>query len=240
MVPSTSTRCAWAKNDLAIAYHDREWGVPQHDDRILFEFLILEGAQAGLSWDTILRKRENYRAALDNFNPSKIARYDKRKLESLMKNEGLVRNRLKMESLVKNAKAFLDVQSEFGSFDRYIWQFIGGSAESEYPAQNRGGSRAHSGIRCHEQGPAKARIHLRGINHLLRLHAGGRHGQRSLGRLLQIQAGVSYSEVCTVIVSSTQICVGFPESDRVATARNPELLLSMSYVYGGREPCMVM
>ena len=130
MSNSTSTRCAWAKNDLAIAYHDREWGVPQHDDRILFEFLVLEGAQAGLSWDTILRKRENYRAALDNFNPSKIARYDKRKLESLMKNEGLVRNRLKMESLVKNAKAFLDVQSEFGSFDRYIWQFIGGQPKA--------------------------------------------------------------------------------------------------------------
>src|ERR1051326_8099640 len=95
-------RCGWAKNELAIAYHDREWGVPQHEDGVLFEFLVLEGAQAGLSWDTILRKRENYRAALDNFDPKKIARYDKRKLESLMKNEGLVRNRLKIESLVKN------------------------------------------------------------------------------------------------------------------------------------------
>src|SRR5689334_7438705 len=101
---SIPTRCAWAKNYISVAYHDREWGVPQHDDRILFEFLVLEGAQAGLSWDTILRKRENYRAALDNFDPKKIARYDKRKLESLMKNEGLVRNRLKIESLVKNAK----------------------------------------------------------------------------------------------------------------------------------------
>jgi len=119
-------RCAWAKNDLAIAYHDREWGVPEHDDRVLFEFLVLEGAQAGLSWDTILRKRENYRAALDNFDPNKIARYNTRKLDSLMKNEGLVRNRLKIESLVKNAKAFLEVQKEFGSFDRYIWQFVGG------------------------------------------------------------------------------------------------------------------
>jgi DNA-3-methyladenine glycosylase I len=123
---SIPTRCAWAKNDISVAYHDREWGVPQHEDRALFEFLVLEGAQAGLSWDTILRKRENYRAALDNFDPKKIARYDKRKLESLMKNEGLVRNRLKIESLVKNAKAFLEVQNEFGSFDRYVWEFVGG------------------------------------------------------------------------------------------------------------------
>lgn len=126
MNDSTPTRCAWAKNDIAIAYHDREWGVPQHDDHILFEFLVLEGAQAGLSWDTILRKRDNYRAALDNFDSKKIARYHKRKLESLMKNEGLVRNRLKIESLVKNAKAFLEVQKEFGSFDRYVWEFVGG------------------------------------------------------------------------------------------------------------------
>jgi DNA-3-methyladenine glycosylase I len=120
-------RCAWAKNDLAIRYHDREWGVPQHDDRVLFEFLVLEGAQAGLSWDTILRKRDNYRAAFDNFNPKKISRYDRRKIDSLMRNEGIVRNRLKIVSGVKNAKAFLQVQREFGSFDRYVWQFVGGS-----------------------------------------------------------------------------------------------------------------
>jgi DNA-3-methyladenine glycosylase I len=126
MRDSTPTRCAWAKNDLAIAYHDREWGVPQHDDRVLFEFLILEGAQAGLSWDTILRKRENYRTALDGFDPKKIARYNHRKLDALMRNEGIIRNRLKIDSLVKNAKAFLAVQDEFSSFDRYIWQFVGG------------------------------------------------------------------------------------------------------------------
>ena len=120
-------RCGWAKNDLAIAYHDREWGVPCHDDRVLFEFLVLEGAQAGLSWDTILRKRENYRAALDGFDPGKIARYDKRKLDSLMHNDGIVRNRLKIHSVVKNAKAFLEVQKEFGSFDRYVWQFVRGA-----------------------------------------------------------------------------------------------------------------
>ena len=119
-------RCAWAKNDLAIAYHDAEWGVPQHDDRVLFEFLILEGAQAGLSWDTVLKKRENYREALDGFDPTKISRYDKRKLNSLMLNSGIVRNRLKIISVVKNAKAFLEVQKEFGSFDSYVWQFVGG------------------------------------------------------------------------------------------------------------------
>ena len=119
------TRCEWAKNDLAIAYHDQEWGVPQHDDRVLFEFLILEGAQAGLSWDTILRKRENYRAALHGFDPNKIARYHKRKLDALVRNEGIIRNRLKIASLVKNAKAFLEIQKEFGSFDHYVWQFVG-------------------------------------------------------------------------------------------------------------------
>ncbi len=119
-------RCAWAKNDLAILYHDREWGVPCHDDRVLFEFLVLEGAQAGLSWDTILRKRENYRAAFDNFDANKISRYNQRKLDSLMKNEGIVRNRLKVLSVVKNAQAFLEVQREFGSFDRYLWQFVRG------------------------------------------------------------------------------------------------------------------
>ena len=119
-------RCDWARNDLAIAYHDREWGVPCHDDRVLFEFLVLEGAQAGLSWDTILKKRENYRAAFDGFDPQKIARYNQRRLDSLMRNSGIVRNRLKIASVVNNAKAFLELQNEFGSFDCYVWQFVGG------------------------------------------------------------------------------------------------------------------
>jgi DNA-3-methyladenine glycosylase I len=119
-------RCAWASNDLAIFYHDREWGVPQHDDRVLFEFLLLEGAQAGLSWDTILRKRENYRAAFDGFDAKKIARYDRRKTERLLRDEGIIRNRLKIASAIRNARAFLAVQKEFGSFDRYIWQSVGG------------------------------------------------------------------------------------------------------------------
>jgi DNA-3-methyladenine glycosylase I len=119
-------RCAWPGNDLAILYHDKEWGVPQHDDRVLFEFLLLEGAQAGLSWDTILKKRENYRNAFDGFDVKKIARYDRRKMQALMRDAGIVRNRLKIAAAVQNAKAFLEVQKEFGSFDRYIWQFVGG------------------------------------------------------------------------------------------------------------------
>ena len=119
-------RCAWAKNDLAIAYHDAEWGVPQHDDQVLFEFLILEGAQAGLSWDTILRKRENYRRAFDGFDASKVSRYSDKRIEKLLQDEGIIRNRLKINSAVGNAKAFLKVQKEFGSFDRYVWDFVGG------------------------------------------------------------------------------------------------------------------
>jgi DNA-3-methyladenine glycosylase I len=119
-------RCAWASGELSIRYHDEEWGVPAHDDRTLFEFLILEGAQAGLSWTTILNKRENYRKAFDGFDPTRIAKYDRRKTQQLLRDPGIVRNKLKVASAVGNAKAFLQVQKEFGSFDRYIWQFIGG------------------------------------------------------------------------------------------------------------------
>ena len=120
-------RCPWCGTDpLYIKYHDTEWGKPVHDDRKLFEMLILEGAQAGLSWLTILRKRENYRHAFDGFNAEKIARYDARKVRILLADEGIVRNRLKIESTITNAKAFLAVRKEFGSFDRYIWQFVGG------------------------------------------------------------------------------------------------------------------
>lgn len=120
------SRCAWANTELSIRYHDEEWGVPAHDDRTLFEFLLLEGAQAGLSWNTILRKRENYRSAFDGFDPKRIAEYDRRKIQSLLRDSGIVRNRLKIASAVKNAKAFLQIQRESGSFDRYIWQFVGG------------------------------------------------------------------------------------------------------------------
>lgn len=119
-------RCDWARNDLAIDYHDNEWGVPLHNDHGLFEFLVLEGAQAGLSWDTILRKRENYRKAFDNFDPAKVAKYNDKKIEKLLTNDGIIRNRLKIASAVSNARAFLKVQEQFGSFDKYIWDFVGG------------------------------------------------------------------------------------------------------------------
>jgi DNA-3-methyladenine glycosylase I len=124
--PASPTRCAWAKEDLSTRYHDEEWGVPVHDDRRWFEFLILEGAQAGLSWDTILRKREAYRRAFSEFDPAVVARFNARKLESLLADPGIVRNRLKVASAVKNAQAFLRVQEEFGSFDTYIWRFVDG------------------------------------------------------------------------------------------------------------------
>jgi DNA-3-methyladenine glycosylase I len=138
-------RCGWARNEWSIPYHDREWGVPQHDDRVLFEFLILEGAQAGLSWDTILKKRENYRAALAGFDPVAVAAYDGRVRRRLLSNPGIVRNRLKIEATVRNAKVFLAVQQEFGSFDRYIWRFVGGE-----PLVNRWRTLKHVPARTRE------------------------------------------------------------------------------------------
>ena len=127
-------RCDWpGDNKLMIEYHDTEWGVPLHDDRKLFEFLLLDNAQAGLSWQTILSKRENYRKAFDSFDPARIARYNERKITSLLNNAGIVRNRLKVRSAVTNAQAFLEVQTEFGSFDNYIWQFVDGAAIRNRP-----------------------------------------------------------------------------------------------------------
>jgi len=130
---SEKTRCKWATggNELYLDYHDKEWGVPQHDDRVLFEFLILEGAQAGLSWSTILNKREGYRKAFSEFDPEKVARYDKAKINKLLQDPAIVRNRLKVESAAMNARAFLEVRKEFGSFDAYIWRFTAGK-----PIQN--------------------------------------------------------------------------------------------------------
>jgi DNA-3-methyladenine glycosylase I len=126
MVEQPVKRCGWARIEPEIAYHDEEWGVPVHDDRLLFEFLILEGAQAGLSWDTILKKRDNYRRAYDHFDVSKVARYGDAKVARLLADAGIVRNRAKVAASIGNAKAFLDVQREFGSFDTYVWQFVGG------------------------------------------------------------------------------------------------------------------
>jgi len=127
-------RCAWARTPLSIAYHDAEWGVPLHDDTRLFEFLILEGAQAGLSWETILNKRENYRKAFSGFDPVKIAKYSDKKVASLMQDAGIIRNRLKIDSAISNAKAFLKLQREHGSFDKYVWAFVAGK-----PIKRKGG-----------------------------------------------------------------------------------------------------
>jgi DNA-3-methyladenine glycosylase I len=126
-------RCGWATGELMIRYHDKEWGVPVHDDRTLFEFLILEGAQAGLSWSTILNKRDNYRRAFERFDPKRVARYDRRKVGQLLRDPGIVRNKLKIASTIANAKAFLSVQQEFGSFNRYIWQFVEGEPRLNSP-----------------------------------------------------------------------------------------------------------
>jgi DNA-3-methyladenine glycosylase I len=139
-----TVRCAWVGSDpLLVDYHDREWGVPVHDDRLMFEFLILEGAQAGLNWMTILRKRENYRLAFAGFDPSVVARYDEAKVAGLLSNPGIIRNRLKVAAAVQNARLFLEVQREYGSFDAYIWQFVGGKPKvnawktiQEIPAQS--------------------------------------------------------------------------------------------------------
>jgi len=119
-------RCTWANSELNIPYHDEEWGVPVHDEHKWFEFLILEGAQAGLSWDTILRKRTRYCEVLDGFDPEKVARYDKKKVRGLLRDAGIIRNRLKIDATISNARAFLEVQKEFGTFDAYIWRFVGG------------------------------------------------------------------------------------------------------------------
>jgi DNA-3-methyladenine glycosylase I len=127
------SRCEWVKNDpLEIAYHDTEWGVPVHDDRTLFEFLILEGVQSGLSWNIVLKKRENYREAFDRFDPEKVARYNKDKVQELLQNEGIIRNKSKIEAAIVNARKFLEIQQEFGSFDAFIWKFVDGK-----PIQNK-------------------------------------------------------------------------------------------------------
>jgi DNA-3-methyladenine glycosylase I len=122
----TKVRCPWATNEMNTRYHDEEWGVPVHDEHTWFEFLILEGAQAGLSWDTILRKRARYREVFDDFDPAKVARYDKKKVRELLRDAGIIRNRLKIGAAIDNARAFLEIQKEFGSFDAYVWRFVGG------------------------------------------------------------------------------------------------------------------
>jgi DNA-3-methyladenine glycosylase I len=152
-------RCPWPVDELYQAYHDTEWGVPLHDDRALFEFLILEGAQAGLSWHTVLKKRQNYRAAFDNFEPAKVARYTPARMNKLLANPGLIRNRLKIASAVRNARAFLAVQEEFGSFDLYIWRFVDGR-----PIVNHGRSMKDVPARTKESDAMSKDLKQRGFN----------------------------------------------------------------------------
>jgi DNA-3-methyladenine glycosylase I len=157
--PSTELiRCPWAIGEEYIQYHDREWGVPVHDDRLLFEFLILEGAQAGLSWITILKKRENYRSAFDQFDPSKVALYDEEKQARLLENPGIVRNRLKIESTIDNANSFLAIQKEYGSFDAFIWSFVGGGVK-----QNARGSMTDVPARTDESDAMSKELKRRGF-----------------------------------------------------------------------------
>jgi DNA-3-methyladenine glycosylase I len=155
---SNPRRCPWPATELDIVYHDTEWGVPVHDDRRLFEMLLLEGAQAGLSWSTILKKRESYRAAFDNFDPERIARYPQRKLDRLLLNPGIVRNRLKVAAAVQNAKASLQVREEFGTFDRYLWQFVEGR-----PRTNRRRSSKDVPARTVESDAMSADLRRRGF-----------------------------------------------------------------------------
>ena len=143
-IESGLVRCHWAQNELNISYHDEEWGVPVHEEQKWFEFLILEGAQAGLSWETILKKRARYQEVFDGFEPERVARYDKRKIASLLRDPGIIRNRLKIQAAVTNAREFLKTQEEFGSFDAYIWRFVGGK-----PRQNA--------WKTHKQVPAKTK-----------------------------------------------------------------------------------
>src|SRR5207245_1595864 len=152
-------RCPWAKTDLYVQYHDAEWGVPVHDDRLLFEFLVLEGAQAGLSWETILRKRIAYRTAFDNFEPKRVARFNASKVRRLLNDPGIVRNRLKINSAVANAKAFLEIQEEFRTFDAYIWRFVGGQ-----PIVNRRKSLKQIPARTAESDAMSKDLRNRGFN----------------------------------------------------------------------------
>lgn len=167
------TRCVWAgRNALQTAYHDAEWGVPVHDDMRFFEFLVLEGAQAGLAWDTILQKRERYRAAFAGFDPQQVACCDSSTVEKLLANAAIVRNRLKIDSAIGNAKLFLGVQAQFGGFDAYIWQFVGGQTHRQSVARHGRSARLHYSFRRHEPRLEQARLQIRRHHDLLCLHAG--------------------------------------------------------------------
>ena len=183
-------RCPWPTNEISIRYHDTEWGVPVHDDRLLFEYLILEGAQAGLSWQTVLNKRENYRAAFDNFDAEKIARYNEARVGKLMNNPGIIRNQLKIRSTIQNAKSFLKVQEEFGSFDAYLWRFVDGKPIINRRQEYEGNSSPDGNFRRDEQRSVETWIQICRLDDLLRQHAGHRHGERSSCDVFPAQAAL--------------------------------------------------
>ena len=190
-----ATRCAWARTPLSIAYHDAEWGSPVHDDRTLFEFLILEGAQAGLSWETILKKRDSYRSAFGGFDPAKVARFKADRIARLLTNPGIVRNRLKVNSAVTNAKLFLSVQREFGTFDKYVWSFVGGFAARERAAVAWRHPTSHSRVGRAEPRSVEAGLQVCRLHHLLRVHAGRGHGRRPHGRLFSSEGRSRHSQI---------------------------------------------
>ena len=172
-------RCGWAEGSLLEQeYHDTEWGVPLHEDRLLFEFLVLEAAQAGLSWATILRKRAGYQRAFDGFVPEIVDSYDQRKVEELLGLREIVRNRLKIKAAIRNAREFLRVRDEFGTFDTYIWGFGTWQTSTERMEEHFQRAGLDAGVRCHEQWPQEARFLLRGNQNLLCFYAGGWDGQR--------------------------------------------------------------
>ena len=171
-------RCFWAEGDeLLRAYHDEEWGVPVHDDRRWFEKIVLDGAQAGLSWLTILRKREGYRRAFREFDPSIVARFSERDITRLLKDPGIVRNRAKIRSAIGNARAFLAIQDEHGTFDRYIWGYCDGRPLQGTARERERPACADPAVGSRVGRPEEARVHLRGIDHRVRVHAGGRPGE---------------------------------------------------------------
>ena len=194
----TLKRCDWAGSDPdMVAYHDTEWGVPVHDDTKHFEFLVLEGAQAGLSWSTILKRRAGYRKAFAGFDPAKVARFTPARVEKLLLDPGIIRNRAKVESTVRNARLFLDVQKEFGSFDTYIWGFVGGRTlvnKWRRTAQLPPVSARVGGLQCRSAPPG---LRLRRAHHLLRPPPGGRAGQRPPGRLLPLRRAHSLRAIRT-------------------------------------------
>ena len=198
MAETAPSRCAWADTTpLLREYHDNEWGAPLHDDRGLFEFVVLEGAQAGLSWDTILKKRENYRVAFDGFDPVVISRYGDRDVQRLLADPGIVRNRLKVAATIGNARSFLGVQQEFGSFDEYIWRFVGGQPVKNGFGSPVGNTGADRRVGCDERGAAKAGVQVRRLHYLLRLHAGSGNGERPHRRLFPVRRGVDAAEVAS-------------------------------------------